>query len=182
MWRRRETGRTTLTTRRKAYNGKAIHAESGCSRNIRNAVNTSETFRKMACQKYRDSSCGTARKHCARNLAGRLVGYFAVIVWLSRGTPFVGELWARVMFNKAINMVGLRHNIGNAVSANEAFRKMSCRIYRDSSCGRACKYCARHFAGRLAGRFAVIAWPSRGTPRGHRRDSSEPQKQCECTG
>ena len=39
MWRRRETGRTTLTTRRKAYNGKAIHAELEIeSANIRKLV------------------------------------------------------------------------------------------------------------------------------------------------
>jgi hypothetical protein len=69
---------------------------------------------------------------------------------------------------------GWRRDIGNAVSASEAFRKMSCQIYRDPSCGTARKHCARNFAGRLAGRFAVIAWPSRGTPPVHRRDLREP--------
>jgi hypothetical protein len=69
---------------------------------------------------------------------------------------------------------GWRRDIRNAVSASKAFHKMSCQIYRDSSCGTARKHCARNVAGRLAGRFAVIGWPSRGTPPVHRRDLGEP--------
>jgi len=47
------------------------------------------------------------------------------------------------------------NKVRNAVSTSEAFRKMSCRAFCGSSCG---------------------------TLRNHRRDLSEPQKQCECTG
>jgi hypothetical protein len=73
-----QQGETTLTTRSEPYNGKAIHAESEIesanirklvgntrgniqSNKVRNAVSTSEAFRKMSCQPLRVPSCGTPR-------------------------------------------------------------------------------------------------------------------------
>ena len=50
------------------------------------------------------------------------------------------------------------NKVRNAVSTSEAFRRMSCRMFR-------------------VHRVAVSR-----DPRNHRRDLSEPQKQCECTG
>ncbi len=75
-----QQGETTLTTRSEPYNGKAIHAELKIesakirklvgntrgniqSNKVRNAVSTSEAFRKMSCQPLRGPSCGTPRGH-----------------------------------------------------------------------------------------------------------------------